>query len=116
MDRPRVQERGGAGIGHAAGAARERRNTIIARLRTLPGWADLASGRATVSDFRDLEVKDLLRRDPVAPNATLLARALAGQVGQTFCAALHRHGGAAKQHDGGLQALHRTGVAGVGSH
>lgn len=68
-------------------ASRARRNTIIASLRalpvhirTLPGLADLASGRVTVADFHELDVEDLLGRDPVAPNATLLARNLAGQV------------------------------------
>jgi len=42
--------------------------------------ADLASGRVTVQDFRELDVEDLLGRDPVPPNAALLARDLAGQV------------------------------------
>jgi FlaA1/EpsC-like NDP-sugar epimerase len=68
-------------------ASRERRNSIIQSLRslpvhirTLPGLADLASGRVTVRDFRELDVEDLLGRDPVPPNADLLARDLAGQV------------------------------------
>ncbi len=68
-------------------ASRERRKNIIESLRelpvhirTLPGWADLASGRVTVSDFRELDVEDLLGRDPVPPDAALLARDLAGQV------------------------------------
>ena len=68
-------------------ASRDRRNSIIASLRslpvhirTLPGLADLASGRVTVQDFRELDVEDLLGRDPVPPNAELLARDLAGQV------------------------------------
>jgi FlaA1/EpsC-like NDP-sugar epimerase len=42
--------------------------------------ADLASGRVTVQDFLDLDVEDLLGRDPVPPNAELIARDLAGQV------------------------------------
>jgi FlaA1/EpsC-like NDP-sugar epimerase len=68
-------------------AAKERRKNIIESLRvlpvhirTLPGLADLASGRVTVQDFRELDVEDLLGRDPVPPNAGLLARDLAGQV------------------------------------
>ena len=68
-------------------ASRDRRNTIInslrvlpVHIRTLPGLADLASGRVTVQDFRDLDVEDLLGRDPVPPNADLIARDLAGQV------------------------------------
>ncbi|MHB1249197.1 MAG: polysaccharide biosynthesis protein, partial [Polaromonas sp.] len=68
-------------------ATRERRNRIIENLRglpvhirTLPAWADLASGRVTVRDFHDLDVEDLLGRAPVAPDGDLLARDLAGQV------------------------------------
>ena len=68
-------------------ASRDRRNVIIdslravpVHIRTLPGLADLASGRVTVQDFRELDVEDLLGRDPVPPNAGLLARDLAGQV------------------------------------
>ena len=69
------------------GASRERRKKIIENLRslpvhirTLPSLADLTSGRVTVQDFRELDVEDLLGRDPVPPNAQLLARDLAGQV------------------------------------
>lgn len=67
--------------------SRSRRNSIIEGLRslpihirTLPGLADLASGRVTVRDFRELDIEDLLGRDPVPPNAELLARNLAGKV------------------------------------
>jgi FlaA1/EpsC-like NDP-sugar epimerase len=42
--------------------------------------SDLASGRVTVNDFRELDIEDLLGRDPVPPNAELLAQDLAGQV------------------------------------
>ncbi len=68
-------------------ASRERRNSILQSLRplpvhvrTLPGLADLASGRVTVQDFKELDIEDLLGRDPVPPNTTLLARNLAGKV------------------------------------
>ena len=68
-------------------ASRERRNTIIASLksipvhiRTLPGIRDLTSGRVTVQDFRELDVEDLLGRDPVPPDAELMARDLTGRV------------------------------------
>ncbi|MES2977175.1 MAG: nucleoside-diphosphate sugar epimerase/dehydratase [Pseudomonadota bacterium] len=68
-------------------ATRERRNHIIQSLRnapvhirTLPGLSDLASGRVTVQDFKELDIEDLLGRDPVPPDATLLSRKLAGQV------------------------------------
>jgi FlaA1/EpsC-like NDP-sugar epimerase len=67
--------------------SRERRNVILNSLhdlpvhvRSLPAMSDLASGKVTVSDFRELEIEDLLGRDPVPPDTALLARELAGQV------------------------------------
>jgi FlaA1/EpsC-like NDP-sugar epimerase len=66
--------------------SRTRRKEIIESLRafpvhirTLPDWGDLASGRVTVQDFKELDIEDLLGRDPVPPNAELLARNLAGK-------------------------------------
>ncbi|CAM8670211.1 COG1086 Predicted nucleoside-diphosphate sugar epimerases [Comamonadaceae bacterium] len=68
-------------------ATRERRNQIIESLqalpvhvRTLPSMADLASGKVTVQDIHELDIEDLLGREPVPPNVQLLARDLAGQV------------------------------------
>ncbi len=67
-------------------ASRERRNQIVENLRplpvhvrTLPGLADLASGRVTVQDFRELDIEDLLGREPVPPQRELLARNLTGK-------------------------------------
>ena len=69
------------------GASRDRRNRIIESLnnlpvhvRTLPSMADLASGRVSVQDFKELDIEDLLGREPVAPRNDLLARDLADQV------------------------------------
>ena len=67
-------------------ASRARRNEIITSLRTvpvhvrtLPGMSDLASGRVTVRNFNELDVEDLLGRDPVVSDPQLLARTTAGQ-------------------------------------
>ena len=67
-------------------ATRERRNQIIqhlqplgTRVRTLPGLSDLASGRVSVQDIRELDIEDLLGRAPVPPRPELLARNLAGR-------------------------------------
>ncbi|OIN91269.1 MAG: polysaccharide biosynthesis protein [Comamonadaceae bacterium CG1_02_60_18] len=67
-------------------ASRERRNAILESLRylpvhvrTLPGLSDLASGKVTVQDFHELDIEDLLGREPVSPRPDLLARDLAGQ-------------------------------------
>ena len=58
---------------------RARRNEILQSLdgnhvavRTLPGVADLATGRIGVSVLRDLDIHDLLGREPVQPNGLLL--------------------------------------------
>ena len=43
-------------------------------VKVLPSLDEIASGRVSISDLRPLEVDDLLGRDPVPPNADLLAR------------------------------------------
>lgn len=60
---------------------RKRRNEIIATIRsvrvsvrTLPSMSDLVQGKVSVSDLRELDIDDLLGRDPVVPNSLLLAR------------------------------------------
>ena len=62
-------------------ASRERRNQILGLLsktkisvRTLPGLSDIASGKVTISDVRELDIDDLLGREPVKPNGLLLNR------------------------------------------
>jgi FlaA1/EpsC-like NDP-sugar epimerase len=83
-------------------ASRSRRNEILelvrptsAIIRTLPGLADLAHGRVTVNDLRELDIEDLLGRDAVAPNQLLLAKNIAdktvmvtgagGSIGSELC-------------------------------
>ncbi len=44
------------------------------RVRTLPGMSDLAAGRVSLNDVRELEIEDLLGREPVTPDARLLQR------------------------------------------
>lgn len=53
---------------------------LPAHVRSLPGMMDLASGKVTVADFQELDIEDLLGRDPVAPDRQLLAKNLAGKV------------------------------------
>ncbi len=62
-------------------AARQRRNSILATLaehrlavRTLPSVSDIASGKVSLSDVHDLDIDDLLGREPVKPNGLLLNR------------------------------------------
>lgn len=66
---------------------RKRRNQILSQIRnarvsvrTLPSVTDLAQGRVNVSDLRELEIDDLLGREPVMPNHILLAKNIAKKV------------------------------------
>ncbi len=67
-------------------ATRQRRNEILeavrgtsATIRTLPGLMDLAHGRITVSDLQNLDIEDLLGRDPVPPDQRLLTKNIVGK-------------------------------------
>jgi FlaA1/EpsC-like NDP-sugar epimerase len=67
--------------------SQRRRNEVISELlplrvqvRTLPGLADLASGKVTVSDLRELNIEDLLGREPVVPNPLMLAKNITGKL------------------------------------
>ena len=66
---------------------RKRRNEILSHIRsahvavrTLPSVTDLAQGKVSVSDLRELDVDDLLGRESVAPNHILLAKNIVGKV------------------------------------
>ncbi len=65
---------------------REERRRIIEQLRgqpvvvkVLPPLEDIASGRVSVSDLKPIDVDDLLGREPVPPDAALLARSILGK-------------------------------------
>ena len=60
--------------------SRHRRNEILSQIRvarvavrTLPSVTDLAQGKVSISDLRELDIDDLLGREPVMPNHILLA-------------------------------------------
>jgi FlaA1/EpsC-like NDP-sugar epimerase len=67
--------------------SRRRRNEIIQSLvplrlqvRTLPGLMDLTHGRVKVSDLKELDIEDLLGRDPVPPSLEMMAKNNANKV------------------------------------
>ena len=69
----------------SAGVAQKRE--LIARVeaaglpvKILPSLAQLVDGAASLADIRDLDVADLLGRDPVPPQAQLFARNIVGKV------------------------------------
>ena len=68
-------------------ASRARRRELLAQLeklnvpiQTIPGVADMVSGKATISEIRDVAVEDLLGRDPVPPNPELMDVNIRGKV------------------------------------
>ncbi len=67
--------------------SRSRRNQIIAllepypvKVKTLPTLAEIAEGEVTVDDIRDVEIEDLLGRDQVLPNESLMAKNIHNKV------------------------------------
>ncbi|WP_020162642.1 polysaccharide biosynthesis protein [Cycloclasticus pugetii] len=67
--------------------SRSRRNQVIALLepypvtvKTLPTLAEIAEGEVTVDDIRDVEIEDLLGRDQVLPNKSLMAKNIHNKV------------------------------------
>ena len=82
--------------------SRQRRNEILNRLkphkvalRTLPGLSDIATGKVSLSDVRELDIDDLLGREPVKPNGlllnlnthhkTVLVTGAGGSIGSELC-------------------------------
>ena len=82
--------------------SRQRRNEILNALkphkvavRTLPGLSDLATGKLKLSDVRELDIDDLLGREPVKPNGlllnlnthhkTVLVTGAGGSIGSELC-------------------------------
>lgn len=66
---------------------RRRRNEILSQIRSahvavrsLPSVTDLAQGKVSISDLRELDIDDLLGREPVTPNHILLAKNIVGKV------------------------------------
>lgn len=81
---------------------RARRNEVLNQIRlaqvsvrTLPNVTDLAQGKVSISDVRELDIDDLLGRDPVSPNHILLAKNISqktvlvtgagGSIGSELC-------------------------------
>jgi FlaA1/EpsC-like NDP-sugar epimerase len=67
--------------------SRLRRNEILREIhkarvavRTLPSMSDLAHGKVGITDVQELEIDDLLGREPVTPNQGLLSKNIASKV------------------------------------
>lgn len=53
---------------------------LSVRVLTLPTVGNLVSGSVSINDLREIQVSDLLGRDPVTPNHLLLHRTITGRV------------------------------------
>lgn len=67
--------------------SRSHRNSILDLIRrahvsvhTLPSMTDLAQGKVKISDLRELDIDDLLGREPVVPNRILLEKNVVDKV------------------------------------
>ena len=67
--------------------SRARRNEILETVRgaqvvvrTLPNVMDLANGKVHASDLKELDIEDLLGRDPVPPNVEMLSKNITSKV------------------------------------
>lgn len=65
---------------------RQRRKQVLDELshypvhvRTLPGLMDLTDGKVQVSDLKELDIEDLLGREPVQPDLTVMGRFITGR-------------------------------------
>ena len=70
-------------------------------VQTVPSMSELVSGQARINDIRDLEIEDLLGRDPVQPDSAVVSQSLyqksvmvtgaGGSIGSELCRQIIRH-------------------------
>lgn len=70
-------------------------------VQTVPSMSELVAGQARINDIRDLELEDLLGRDPVRPDTAVVAGSLyqksvmvtgaGGSIGSELCRQIIRH-------------------------
>ena len=70
-------------------------------VQTVPSVSELLAGQARINDIRDLEIEDLLGRDPVRPDTAIVAKSLfqksvmvtgaGGSIGSELCRQIIRH-------------------------
>jgi len=83
-----VTERGATGVLLAIpSASRRHRRQVLQRLsefpvhvQTMPEIRDIVSGKASLDDIREVDVEDLLGRNPVPPNPELMVACIKGKV------------------------------------
>jgi FlaA1/EpsC-like NDP-sugar epimerase len=70
-------------------------------VQTVPSMSELVAGQARINDIRDLEIEDLLGRDPVRPDSAIVAQSLyrksvmvtgaGGSIGSELCRQIIYH-------------------------
>lgn len=70
-------------------------------VQTVPSMSELVAGQARINDIRDLEIEDLLGREPVRPDTAIVAESLyqkvvmvtgaGGSIGSELCRQIVRH-------------------------
>lgn len=74
---------------------------LVVPVQTVPSMSELVAGQARINDIRDLDVEDLLGRDPVKPDTEMVSESLRGKVvmvtgaggsiGSELCRQIIRH-------------------------
>src|SRR5690606_1042529 len=89
-------------------ASRAERAAIVSSLeslevsiKTIPAMSDILSGRARIQDIKDVEIEDLLGRDPIAPDESLMGACITGKsvlvtgaggsIGSELCRQILKH-------------------------
>lgn len=92
-------------MGHATRAERAEIlrsiEPLAIQVQTIPDMADVVSGRAKIEEIKDIELEDLLGRDPVEPNNELLDNIIknkvvmvtgaGGSIGSELCRQIIEH-------------------------
>ncbi|GAA0841388.1 nucleoside-diphosphate sugar epimerase/dehydratase [Marinobacter szutsaonensis] len=70
-------------------------------VQTVPSVSELVAGQARINDIRDLDIEDLLGRDPVRPDSAVVAKSLfrktvmvtgaGGSIGSELCRQILQH-------------------------
>ncbi|UZE95109.1 nucleoside-diphosphate sugar epimerase/dehydratase [Alkalimarinus alittae] len=109
-DLPRLIEKYGVNkLLLAIGSAPHSQRSLILRyleplpiqVQTIPNMADVISGRAKIEEIKDIEIEDLLGRDPINPNNKLLDNYIrnkvvmvtgaGGSIGSELCRQILNH-------------------------
>ncbi|MFD2229749.1 nucleoside-diphosphate sugar epimerase/dehydratase [Alkalimarinus sediminis] len=71
------------------------------KVQTIPNMADVVSGRAKIEEIKDIEIEDLLGRDPIAPsdqllddyikNKVVMVTGAGGSIGSELCRQIVQH-------------------------